>query len=185
MRLDSLRTSTRNEGVKLSRRQTIVTDWTSCTWCRSWWNHSWHSRLKSALFCIHSSAHSSDIKISYHFANSELQRCFLVAPQRDRLSGTHPAAVNHLTVGQLLYSSDCMGTGRTVQRDAKANFWFGNTARKQWTLSGFLQHTSANTIYIENNKNDQQLKVLHMNIKCFKVSHNSQANFCTRTQLLS
>ena len=115
----------------------------------------------------------------------KLQRCFLVAPHRDRLSGTHPAAVNHLTVGQLLYSSDCMGTGRTAQRDAKANFWFGNTARKQWTLSGFLQHTSTNTIYIENNKNNQQLKVLLMNIKCFKVSHNSQANFCTRTQLLS
>ena len=30
-------------------------------------------------------------------------------------------------------------------------------------MSGFLQHTSANTIYILNNKTIQQLKVLHMN----------------------
>ena len=40
------------------------------------WSHSWQSHLKAALFCIHSSAHSSGVKISCHFANSELQRCF-------------------------------------------------------------------------------------------------------------
>ena len=53
--------------------------------------------------------------------------------------------------------------GQTAQRDAKANFWFGNIVRKQWTLSGFLQHTIANTIYIWNNKTIQQLTVLHIN----------------------
>ena len=41
------RTSPRNETVKQCRRQMTVTNspvqWPSWTWCRTWWNHSWHS----------------------------------------------------------------------------------------------------------------------------------------------
>ena len=44
---DSPRTSPRNETVKQCRRQMIVANspvqWPSWTWCRKWWNHSWHS----------------------------------------------------------------------------------------------------------------------------------------------
>ena len=48
VRPDSPRTSTGDETVKLYRRQTIVTEWPSWTWCRTWnWRHSY---LKSALF---------------------------------------------------------------------------------------------------------------------------------------
>ena len=44
---DSPRTSPRNESVKQCRRQMTVANspvqWPSWTWCRKWWNHSWHS----------------------------------------------------------------------------------------------------------------------------------------------
>ena len=94
----------------------------------------------------------------------------------------HPP--RHLTVGQLLYSSDCRVTGRAAQKIAKATFWFGSIVPKQLTLYGFLQHTSANTIYIWNNKISQQLKILHVKKNAsmcdtfFKRVH-------ARTQLLS
>ena len=65
LRPDSPRASARNETVKLRRRQMTVANspvqWPSWTWCRTWWNHSWHSNFKSALFCLHSSAHSSGV----------------------------------------------------------------------------------------------------------------------------
>ena len=88
LRQDSLRTSPRNETVKLSRCQMIVVRYPmerpSGTRCRTWWYHSWHSHLKSALFCIHSSMHSFG-----HFTCSQLQCWCLVAPHRDQPSGTH------------------------------------------------------------------------------------------------
>ena len=44
---DAPRTSPRNETVKQCRRQMTVAnspvEWQSWTWCRTWWNHSWHS----------------------------------------------------------------------------------------------------------------------------------------------
>ena len=44
---DSPRTSPRNETVKQFRRQMAVANspvqCLSWTWCRTWWNHSWHS----------------------------------------------------------------------------------------------------------------------------------------------
>ena len=44
---DSPRMSPRNETVKQGRRQMAVANspvqWPSWTWCRKWWNHSWHS----------------------------------------------------------------------------------------------------------------------------------------------
>ena len=55
LRSDSPRTSPRNKIVKLSRRQMIMASfpmtWPSWTWCCTGWNRSWHSCLKSALFC--------------------------------------------------------------------------------------------------------------------------------------
>ena len=89
---------------------------TSWTWCRAWLNHSWYSHLKSTLFCIHSFAHLSDANISCHSRIQSLQRCFVVASHRDQLIGIHLAAVDQLTVGQLLPLSDCMETGWTALR---------------------------------------------------------------------
>ena len=44
---DSPRTSPRNQPVKQCRCQMTVANspvqWLSWTWCRTWWNHSWHS----------------------------------------------------------------------------------------------------------------------------------------------
>ena len=44
---DSPRMSPRNETVKQGRCQMTVANspvqWPSWTWCRKWWNHSWHS----------------------------------------------------------------------------------------------------------------------------------------------
>ena len=49
---NSARTSPRNDTVKLSRRQLIVAshpiEWPPWIWCCTWWNHSWHSHLKSS-----------------------------------------------------------------------------------------------------------------------------------------
>ena len=80
VRPDTPRTSPGNETVKLSRRQTVETEWPSWTWCRTWWHYSWDSHIKSTLFCIRSSAHSSGVKTSCNFANSELQRRFWLLP---------------------------------------------------------------------------------------------------------
>ena len=76
------------------------------------------------------------------------------------LTERHPP--QRLTVGQLLYSSVCRGAGWVTWKDVKTKFCCGNIVPKQWTMLGFLQHTSANTIYIWNNKTIQQLRILHM-----------------------
>ena len=77
-------------------------------WYRTWWNRSWHSHFKSALFCIHSSAHSSCAWISCHFANLELQRCFLLLPIGIKRAG--PNVSNSSWVPSLF--SDPLRTGR-------------------------------------------------------------------------
>ena len=87
---------------------------------------------------------------------------FLLAPHRER----HPP--RRLTVEQLRYSSDYMGTGGAAQIYAKTNFRFGNIVPKQWTLSGFLQHKS---MYKNDNKTSQQLKVWHMNKMLERVTN--------------
>ena len=52
LRPDSPWMSPRNETVKVSnvKRQMIVAsypkEWPTGKWCRTWWNHSWHSHLK-------------------------------------------------------------------------------------------------------------------------------------------
>ena len=52
LRPDSRRTSPWNDIVELSWGSNDCSEWPSGTWCRTWWNHSWHNfnHLKSALF---------------------------------------------------------------------------------------------------------------------------------------
>ena len=84
------------------------------------------------------------------------------------MDGVAPTAGPCLTVEQLLYWSD-IWTGRAAQIDAKTKFRFGNIVPKQLTLLGFVQHTSASSMYKDNdNKISRQQKVLHMN-KCLNV----------------
>ena len=107
------------------------------------------SNFKSALFCLHSSAYSSGVQISCYFANSEPQRCFGCSPSGWMLAEHPSRVVTLLTVVYLLYWSDWIYApgGRHVQIETKTKFRFGNIAQKQWTLSGFVQHTSANSMY--------------------------------------
>ena len=71
--LDSSRTSIGNEIEKHSKRWSIGPS-PPIEW------DSWHSHLKSALFCIHSPARSYDVWILCHFVNSGLKRCFWLLP---------------------------------------------------------------------------------------------------------
>ena len=54
---DSPRMSPRNETVKQGRRQMTVANspvqWPSWTWCRKWWNHSWHSSRVTLNQCYY------------------------------------------------------------------------------------------------------------------------------------
>ena len=95
---------------------------------------------------------------------------FLVAPPIG-VDGVAPTAGPCLTVEQLLYWSDSICTGRAAQIDAKTKFRFGNIVPNQLTLLAFVQHTSASSMYKDNdNKISRQQKVLHMN-KCLNVWH--------------
>ena len=106
------------------------------------------SNVKSALFCLHLSAHSSGVDIML-FRELRATALFLVAPHRDERSSTHRASLFDSPVWQL--SNFCIGrienTGRAAQIEAKTKFRFGNIVPKQWTLSGFVQHTSTNSMY--------------------------------------
>ena len=66
----------------------------------------------------------------------------------------------------------------------KKKFIFGNTVPKQWTLSGFVQHTSTNSMYKDDNEISQQQKVLHMNKMLERVTH-FQTSFSVGIQPLS
>ena len=82
-----------------------------------------------------------------------------------------PRAVNCLTDKQFLNWSDWIWTGQAAQIEAKTKFRFGNIVPKQWILSEFVQHTSANSMYKDDNKISQQQKVLHMNKMLKRVTH--------------
>ena len=71
-----------------------------------------------------------------------------------------------------------------AQIDAKRKFRFGNIVPKQWTFSEFVQHTSANSVYKDDNKISQQQKVLHMNKMLERVTH-FQTSFSVGIQPLS
>ena len=117
LRLDSPRTSPWNKTVKLFRHPMIVASYPMnrpLAWCQTWWNQSWHSHLKSALFCIHWSARHTCAYISCHFAHSEYW-C-LVAPLWDQLSGIHCDVwqLGNFSIHRIAEGPD--GLRRTMQR---------------------------------------------------------------------
>ena len=121
------------------------------------------SNFKSALFCLHSSTHSSGV-----FREPRATALFFGCSPIG-VDGVALTAGPCLTVEQLLYWSDSIWTGRAAQIDAKTKFKFGNIVPKQLTLLGFVQHTRDSSMYKDNdNKISRQQKVLHMN-KCLNV----------------
>ena len=50
------------------------------------------------------------------------------------------------------------GDRTAAQIDTKTNFRFGNIVPKQWTLSGFIQHTSANPMHKNDNKTSHTIR---------------------------
>ena len=76
-----------------------------------------------------------------------------------------------LTVEQLLYCLDWIWSGRAAQIDAKTKFRFGNIVPKQWTFSGFVQHSSPYSMYKDDNKISQQQQVMYMNKMLGRVTH--------------
>ena len=159
---DSPRTSPRNETVKQCRHQMTVANspvqWPSWTWCRKWWNHSWHSSRAGSRITLNQRCFAfirprTPLVYRYHVisrtqSHSAVFGCSLSGWMPDECLEQHPPrVVTFLTVEQLLYWSDWICTGRAAQIETKTKFRFGNTVPKQWTLSGFVQHTSANSIY--------------------------------------
>ena len=96
----------------------------------------------------------------------------------------YPPRVCCLTVEQLLNCLDWIWTGWAAEIDAKTKFRFGNIVPNQWTMSVFVQHTSANSMYKDDNKISQQQKVLHMNKMLERVTH-FQTSFSVGIQPLS
>ena len=112
---DSSRRSPWNETVKLSRRQITVANspvqWPPWTWCRTWWHHSWHSHLKSAYFAF--IRPRTPLVYRYHVISWNQSHSTVFGCSPSRSTERHPT--RRLTVDQLLYSSDCVGTGRATQ----------------------------------------------------------------------
>ena len=159
------------------------------TWCRKqWWNHSWHSSrvtlnqrclpsfVRALLWCI-------DIML---FRELRATALFLVAPNREECLAQHHSASSRCwqLSNFCIYWSNWICTGRAAQIEAKTKFKFGNIVPKQWTLSGSVQHTSANSIYKDDNKISRQQKVLHMNKMLERVPY-FQTSFSVGTQPLS
>ena len=187
---NSPRTSPRNETVKQCRRQMTVANspvqWPSWTWCRKWWNHSWHSsRITLNQRCFAFIRPHTPLVYRHHVISRTQSHSAVFgcspSPHQDKCL---ERVVTLLTVEQLLYWSDWICTGRAAQIETKTKFRFGNIVPKQWTLSGFLQHTSANSMYKDDNKISRQQKVLHMNKMLERVPH-FQMNFSVGIQPLS
>ena len=160
--------------------------WSSWTWCRKWWNHSWHSsRVTLNQRCFAFIRPRSPLVYRYHvISRTQSHGAVLVAPHRTGVAPRAPRVVTLLTVEQLLYWSDWICTGRAAQIEANTKFRFWNIVPKQWTLSGFVQHTSANSMYKDDYKISRQQKVLHMNEMLERVPH-FQTSFSVGIQPLS
>ena len=153
-----------------------VPKWSS----RTWGNNSWQSFETSAI--LHS--FPSCVWTSCHFVNSESYCAFFSFPSGSIEWAHRRWCILYMTVGQHFYFLRLHGDGATEKRDVNANSkWRGfvNIVPKQWTLSGFLPHTSNTTLYIWN---AEQLNITY-EWKCFTVWGIFQANSCTWTQLLS
>ena len=164
---DSPRTSPRNETLQQYRSQMTVAN-SPVQWPSWWWNHSWHSsRVTLNQHCFTFIRPRTLLVYRYHaISRTQSHSAVLVAPHRDEWT-----ACRCLTVEQLLYWSDWIWTGRAAQLDAKTKFRFRNIIPKQLTLSWFVQHTSANSMYKDDNTISQQQKVLHMNKMLERVTH--------------
>ena len=150
--------------------------WPSWTWCRTWWNHSWHSsRVTLNQCCFVFIRPRTPLVYGYHVISR--------TQSHSAVFGAAPTARRCVTIEQLLYCSDWIWTGRAAQIDAKTKFRFGNIVPKQWTFLGFVQDTSANLMYIDDNKISQQQKVLHMNKMLERVTH-FQTSFRVEIQAL-
>ena len=148
--------------------------WPSWTWCRKWWNHSWHS----SRVTLNQRFLPSFVRVLLWYIDIMLFRelrataLFLVASHRDECL-EHPSRVvtllTLLTVEQLLYWSDWICTGRVAQIEAKTKFRFGNIVPKQWTLSGCVQHTTVLTQCTKTITRLDGNKKYYIWIKCLNV----------------
>ena len=162
---DSPRTSPRNETVQQYRSQMTVAN-SPVQWPSWWWNHSWHSsRVTLNQHCFTFIRPPTPLVYRYH-AISRTQ-------SHSAVFGCSPSGwMDRVSLfEQLLYWSDWIWTWRAAQIDGKTKFRFRNIIPKQLTLSGFVQHTSANSMYKDDNKISQQQKVLHMNKMLERVTH--------------
>ena len=99
-------------------------EWPSWTWCRKWWNHSWHSSLVTlnqrcfAFIRLH-----TPLVYSYHVISRTQSHSVVFGCTPSGWMPGAPIARRHLvtllTVEQLLYWSDWICTGRTAQIEAK------------------------------------------------------------------
>ena len=151
-------TSPRNETVKQCRRQTNVANspvqWLSWTWCRTWRNHLWHSSrvtLNQRCFAFI----RPPLVYRYHVISrtqSHVSTALFWLEQHPRrvVQRRFDSWATSILVG--------LNMDRTLsaQIDAKTKFKIGNIVPKQWTLSRFVQHTSANSMYKDDNKISQQ-----------------------------
>ena len=116
---DSPRTSPKNETVKQCRRQMTMANypvqWSSWTWCQTWWNHSSHSSQRCFAFILP----RTPLVSRYHVISR--------TQSHSAVFGCSPSTARRwLAVEQLLYWWDWIWTGRAAQIDAKTRFRFGN-----------------------------------------------------------
>ena len=170
--------SPRNETAKQGRRQMTVANsvvqWPSWTWCRKWWNHSWHnSRVILNQRCFAFIRPRTPLVYKYHVISRTQSHGAVFG-----CASLFDSWVTSVLVRLNMYRAS--GT----DLEAKTKFRFVNIVPKQLTLSGFVQHTSANSMYKDDNKIGQQQKVLHMNKILVRAQH-FQTSFSEGIQPLS
>ena len=147
--------------------------WPSWTWCRKWWNHSWHSSRPTlnqryiAFFRLR-----TPLVYRYHVISRTQSHSAVVG-----CASLFDSWATSVLVGLKMYGVSGTDWGKT-------KFTFGNIVPLQWTLSGFVQHTSANSMYKDDNKISLQKKVLHMN-KMLERMQFFQTSFSVGIQPLS
>ena len=123
---DSPRTSPRNETVKKCRRQTTVgnypVQWPSWAWCRTWWNHSWHSSRVTLNQRCFAFIHPRNPLVYRHHAISRTQShsvVFWLLPIGMDGSSTPRVVVWQLSnfcIGRIEYGPD--GRNRLTQKQS-------------------------------------------------------------------
>ena len=108
---DSPRTSALNETVKECRRQmTVANSPVQRTWCRKWWNHSWHSsRVTLNQRCFAFIRPRTPLVYRFHvISRTQSHSVVLVAPHPDGAAPTAgPTArrwqLSNFCIGQIEY----------------------------------------------------------------------------------